>query len=187
MGLGTSAPSHFDLMKEGEALADAGDYTAAAERYTEALQVAPDYWVAFLRRGVCLHAAGLHALALADLTTCLELEDTVTARRARVRVYEALGRCSDAAAERQRAGAMDDRAAERRAARAAVKAEEKAYWDGVDAAAKKKATADLSNTDFGKWMKGHQKTHRRKEELKRNAEPPAHPGFDGGDVYHTAE
>ncbi|KAJ9449388.1 hypothetical protein DIPPA_00054 [Diplonema papillatum] len=74
MGLSPSRTSHYDLIKAGDEAAARGDHSLAVELFSGAAELAPDYWVIYIKRGRAYKMHGLLNLARSDVEAGLELE-----------------------------------------------------------------------------------------------------------------
>lgn len=72
MGQSKSKATHFSLLKEGDALAAAGNFQGAVDRYTSSLELNSHYFLTYYRRALALMQLKEYDDALADLKLCLD-------------------------------------------------------------------------------------------------------------------
>lgn len=91
MGLKSSKETHFGRMKLGdEAMAAGGREDEAIQHYSAALDLNPNYALAYLQRGKAHQKKGEFELAIHDFEDCLVLDDTLhVARFAKIECLEA--------------------------------------------------------------------------------------------------
>eukprot|EP01060_Flectonema_neradi_P038555 TRINITY_DN8134_c0_g1_i1.p1 TRINITY_DN8134_c0_g1~~TRINITY_DN8134_c0_g1_i1.p1 ORF type:complete len:174 (+),score=36.68 TRINITY_DN8134_c0_g1_i1:134-655(+) len=91
MGIQPSKVSHYDLIKEGDAMLKEGRSDEAIERLSGALEMVPDYWVAYIKRARAYRNEGMLEASLADATMAVTLHNSRSTRELRRDIYNLLG------------------------------------------------------------------------------------------------